>query len=138
MEISNYNILANFHTFNRKYFGGILPIPKLIIRHSYKTLGYFHYNIDEHGNIFNETIEISDNYDYTPLQFRDILVHEMIHYYLLYKGIDKICHHGKEFKKMSEEFNHMYGMNITSTIDISGYKVKKGKSNFMSRLCALF
>ena len=138
MEISHYNVLAMFHVYNQEYFNGELPIPKLVITHSYKTLGYFHCDVNWLGKYHNETIEISDNYDYTESQFRDILVHEMIHYYLLYMGIDKKCHHGKEFKEMASRFNLMYGMNITPTIDLTYYKIKKGKSNFMFRLCTLF
>ena len=88
--------------------------------------------------MFNQTIEMSDNYDYTENQLMDIFVHEMIHYYLAYMGIDTRCTHGKEFKKMANDFNIRYGMNITPTIDITPYTLKKGKSNFMFKLCTFF
>lgn len=138
MEISEFNILAGFQSFNHEYFNDELPIPNLVIRHTYRTLGYFHCDLDMWGNIVNPIIEMSDNYDYTESQFRDILVHEMIHYYLLLTGRDKRCHHGREFKKMSKEFNSKYGMNITSTIDLTPYSIKNGKSNFMFKLCTFF
>ena len=138
MVISNFNILAGFQAFNHDYFGGKLPIPRVVIRHSYRTLGYFHCEIDEYGNILSPIIEMSDNYDYTESQFRDILVHEMIHYFLVFNGKDKKCRHGKEFKRMSKEFNSKYGMNITSTIDLTPYTIKKGNSKFMYTLCTLF
>ena len=48
------------------------------------------------------------------------------------------CKHGKEFKKMSNDFNFRYGMNITSTIDLSPYHIKEGNSNFMFKLCTFF
>jgi predicted SprT family Zn-dependent metalloprotease len=88
--------------------------------------------------MFNQTIEISDNYDYTESQLRDILVHEMIHYYLAYKGIDPQCNHGREFNKMADNFNRTYGMNITSTIDLTPYKIKNGNSKLMFTLSTLF
>ena len=138
MVVSEFNLLASFHCNNEKYFNGVLPIPKLKISHSYRTLGYFHCDVDEDGNIFNETIEVSDNYDYTESQFRDIMIHEMIHYYLLYMGLDNKCTHGKEFKKMCNEFNSKYGMNLSVRIDLSNYTIKKGKSNFIFKLCTLF
>ena len=138
MIISEFNILAAFQSFNHKYFNDELPIPKVVIRHSYRTLGYFHCELDWNGGIINPIIEMTDNYDYTESQFRDILVHEMIHYYLVYNGKDKRCHHGKEFKKMSNDFNSRYGMNITSTIDLSSYQIKEGNSNFMFKLCTFF
>lgn len=138
MEISEFNVLAGFQSFNHEYFNDELPIPKIVIRHTYRTLGYFHCSLNCWGHILDPIIEMSDNYDYTESQFRDILVHEMIHYYLLLSGRDKRCHHGREFKKMSKEFNSKYGMNITSTIDLTPYSIKKGKSYLMFRLCTFF
>lgn len=137
MIIGYHNIMAGFINFNQQYFGGELPTPSFKIRHSYRTLGYFHCDLDGY-TVIEPTIEISDYYDYTESQFRDILVHEMIHYYLVYKGKDMACKHGKEFKKMSNDFNFRYGMNITSTIDLSPYHIKEGNSNFMFKLCTFF
>ena len=137
MIISEFNILAGFQSFNHKYFNDELPMPRVVIRHSYRTLGYFHCNLSGY-TIIDPTIEISDYYDYTESQFRDILVHEMIHYYLVYSGKDMACKHGKEFRKMSNDFNFKYGMNITSTIDLTHYRIKEGNSNFMFKLCTFF
>jgi hypothetical protein len=66
------------------------------------------------------------------------MVHEMIHYYLAYMGIDVDCTHGSEFKKMANDLNKQYGMNITPTIDLTLYTIKKGKSNLMFKLSTLF
>ena len=121
MVPSRFNILVNFHYFNEEYFGGILPIPQLKVRHGWRTLGYFSYQTDTPFGM-SETIEISDFYDYTEYEFRDTLIHEMIHYYLYYTGEDLKCRHGKAFKAMAKRFNKEYGMNITTTIDISMMK----------------
>lgn len=138
MVIAEFNVIAGFQYYNYKYFNSILPFPTIVIRHSYRTLGYFHCELDYNGNIMNPIIEMSDNYNYTKEQFRDILVHEMIHYYLLYTKRDMKCKHGKEFKKMANDFNLRYGWNITPIIDLSGYTIKKGNSNFMFKLCTFF
>lgn len=135
--IAEFNIIAGFQYNNHKYFNDELPFPRIVIRHSYRTLGYFHCEIDSYGNIIDPTIEMSDNYEYTKSQFRDILIHEMIHYYLVFNGKDRKCTHGKEFHEMADDFNLRYGMNITSTIDLTPYKIAKGKSNFMFKLCTL-
>lgn len=121
MVIAEFNVLAGFFYFNNEYFGGVLPIPQLKLRHGWRTLGYFSYNPDAPFGM-SETIEISDFYDYTKEEFRDILIHEMIHYYLFYTGEDRRCRHGKAFKAMARRFNQLYGMNITPTIDISKMK----------------
>ena len=46
MVIAEFNILASFYCFNEQYFGGILPIPNLKVRHGWRTLGYFWYQTD--------------------------------------------------------------------------------------------
>lgn len=138
MVVSKHNIISLFFTYNNEYFGGVLPMPNLKIRHTYRTLGYFYCDINDDGSISNPCIEISDNYDYTEYQLKNILVHEMIHYYLTYMGLDIKCHHGKEFNKMSNEFNKKYGMNITPTIDLSSYTIREGKSQLMFTLSTLF
>ena len=135
MVIAEVNILAKFYTFNEQYFGGVLPLPEFKVTNSYRTLGYFHCQVDDYGNYYNEVIEMSGNYDYTFEQFRDVLIHEMIHYYLLYMGIDRRCSHGKHFKRMCKQFNSMYGMNLTKRIDLTDFKLKEGKSKFMFELC---
>lgn len=138
MVVNELNILSFFHIYNEKYFNGVLPIPTLRIMHSYRTLGYFHCEIDNDGYILNPTIYISDNYEYTESQLKNIIVHEMIHYFLAYCGKDMKCHHGKEFRKMSQKLNSKYGLNITSTIDLTPFSIRNGKSNFMFKLCTLF
>lgn len=138
MEVNRDCIFTFFHLYNLNYFGNLLPAPNFKVRHSYRTLGYFSCEYDDYGNMFNQTIEISDYYDYTESQLRDILVHEMIHYYLAYKGIDPQCNHGKDFNNMADKFNKTYKMNITSTIDLSPYTIKKGNSKLMFTLSTLF
>lgn len=138
MIISEFNILAGFQYYNHLYFDDVLPIPSVTVSHSYRTLGYFHCELGWDDSIIDPIIEMSDNYDYTESQFRDILVHEMIHYYLVFVGKDMRCNHGKEFKKMSKDFNSKYGTHITPTIDLTPYKIKKGNSSFLFKLCTLF
>ena len=113
MEICEFNVLAGFQSFNHEYFNDELPIPKLVIRHTYRTLGYFHCDLDAWGGIVNPIIEISDNYDYTESQFRDILVHEMIHYYILLNGIRDTSKHGQVFRRMMNDINQKYGRHIS-------------------------
>lgn len=110
-----------FMQYNMDYFGSILPMPIFKIRHSVNILGYFSYRPDEMFGT-TETIEISDFYDYKPNQLRDILVHEMVHYYLYYIGEDSRLKHGKAFKKMAKQLNKTFGLHITPTIDLTKYK----------------
>ena len=123
------NMLITFDECNMKYFEGKLPIPMFDLLHSFRTCGYFHCKYEYvwfSKKLFDFCISITDYYDFTQKQFEDIFVHEMIHYYLAYFGIDKSCSHGREFKKMAKQLNQTYGLNITKTLDISQYKRREG------------
>ena len=123
------NIPLAFDECNEKYFEGQLPIPMFDLLHSYRTCGYFNCDYEQgwfSRTLYNFRISMTDYYDFTPRQFEDILVHEMIHYYLAYFGIDKSLSHGREFKKMAKRLNQTYGLNITKTLDISQYKRREG------------
>lgn len=138
MIINKIKLLTSFHHYNEKYFNGILPIPNFKITHSYKTLGCFKCKKDSNNFFYNYTIEVSDNYDYTESQLRNIMVHEMIHYYLLYVGLDMKCTHKYEFQKIANELNTKYNFEIMETANLNDYKLKEGKSTFMFNLCTFF
>jgi predicted SprT family Zn-dependent metalloprotease len=76
--------------------------------------------------VYNPIIFITDYYDFTEKQFMDIMVHEMIHYYLAYIGEDMKCKHGKKFKKIAEKLNQTYNLNIVIDVDLSQYKRRAG------------
>jgi len=121
MRICESQIRCLFRQFNKDYFGNILPIPYIKIRHSVNTLGYFSYMQNEMFGT-TETLEISDFYAYTSNQLRDIVVHEMIHYYLYYIGEDVRLKHGKSFMRMARQLNQSYGLHVTPTIDLTRMK----------------
>jgi len=124
MILDEFTLMALFTEYNKKYFDNILPYPEFKLRKSYNTFGYFSCNYDKNYNMYNCVLEISKRYDYTKKQLRDIIVHEMIHYYLAYTGKDIKMKHGKEFKDMANELNRKYGLHITATIDSRPYKTK--------------
>ena len=128
MVANQQNMLLTFDECNMKYFEGKLVFPQFDLLHSYRTCGYFQYTtggwLDK--TVYDPTIFITDYYDFTEQQFVDIMVHEMIHYYLAYTGQDSRCRHGKKFKEMAERLNRMCGLNITSEVDISQYQRRKG------------
>jgi hypothetical protein len=128
---------GKFVYYNSLYFNDLLPLPSLKTMHSYRTLGCFRCHINDDGSIVNPIIEMSDNYDYTEEQFRGVLIHEMIHYYLCYIKEDQECLHGKAFKKMSNTFKEKWNINITSSVNLSDYKPRKGKCTLIARLLSL-
>lgn len=126
-----------FRDYNNCYFGGVLPMPEFEITDSFKFFGYFHSNIYNNTTV-NPLIQISGNWEYSESQFRDILVHEMIHYYLAYTGRDIVGSHGTEFMNMAHRLNHDYGLNITETINYDEYTRREGTSKLKYWLSQLF
>ena len=137
MKLTEGDIMFLFAQYNIKYFESELPFPKFKIMHSYRTFGEYSCRTCPEGH-FGDVISISDNYDYTEDQLRDIIVHEMIHMYLMHFGIDRKCSHGKAFKNMMTDLNIRYGLNISVQTDFSEYKLMDGKSKFMHTICTLF
>ena len=137
MVVSELNILVSFHIYNLEYFDGALPLPNFKIRHGWKTLGCFYYEPGKTTGT-SETIEITDFYDFTEEEFRDILVHEMIHYYLHYTGMDGWINHGKAFRRMASRLNREYGLNISVKVDVSNMKPSQKASYLRKKLFNLF
>ena len=124
MVANHDNMLLTFDTCNMEYFEGKLLFPQFELLHSFRTCGYFKYMkggwFDK--TIYDPVIMMTDYYDFTEKQFVDIMVHEMIHYYLAYTGEDRRCRHGKEFKKIADNLNRKYGLRVTPYLDLSQYK----------------
>ena len=71
----------------------------------------------EKTHISDAKITFSDCYDYTEEEFRNLMVHEMIHYYLAHNGIDLKCSHGNGFMDMAKRLNEEHGLNITKHVN---------------------
>lgn len=122
--IADYNNMPRmFRECKQKYFNGMLPPPKYEIMHKFYTLGRFCWRKNKKGKhpIKDATIAMTDYYDFDEDTFRDIMVHEMIHYYLLYYGEGK-ANHGKEFRAMAKELNEKYGLNVEVKKDVFFFK----------------
>lgn len=122
-----YNVIWLFGEYNKKCFNNELPRPLISLFHSEKILGRFTCDFDEDGYVDNPRIEISDSYEYTEQRLSEVLVHEMIHYYLAYTQLDTNLTHGEHFNAMANYISNNFGLNITETIDIADMnKVKHG------------
>jgi hypothetical protein len=121
MKVCISEIFNRFEDYNEKYLDGVLPTPSFELMKSFKYFGLFECEIGE-IYIDDPVIKISENYDYTDEQLRDVIVHEMIHYYLAYTGIDIELSHGSEFKKEAKRLNEEYGLHVTKRFDMSEYR----------------
>lgn len=104
--------------FNRLCFGGVLPpIPvKLYRAKSYLGKVCYKYRRGFFGRILSYedfVLRISTFYDLDEAELEDIILHELIHYYIAYKGIRDTSTHGREFRRLMKTINSQFGRHIT-------------------------
>lgn len=128
MELTTELLEKKFNEYNTLYFNDSLPTPSFRIINSYRNCGKFRFiEIPSRKKINHERIEISGYYDWTEEQLRDVIIHEMIHFYVIRNHMeDEKDSHGGEFMKIANELNEKYGMNISKKTDITTLKRKKG------------
>ena len=123
MIVTEEIIADKFAEYNKLYYDYELPTPDFGLLNSYRMCGQFSCNkIIGKRYLRKPKIEVSVYYDWKEEDLRNIIVHEMIHYYLAYKHIDNYITHGEAFCTMAQEFNDKYGLNITVRIDTLNFK----------------
>jgi len=123
--IADLNTMSRmFRECNKKYFDGSLPTPQFLLMNKLNTLARFEYNKDKKGKhpIKWQALKFSDCYDFPEEDFREIMVHELIHYYIAWNGIKDNKDHGREFMRIANEINEKHGLNVTKTKDASSFK----------------
>lgn len=102
-------IEQTFKRFNVDYFNNELPMPKFQITNTHRMLGQCCAKNwrSPHPNFF---IKISNHFDRRSHDFKNTILHEMIHLFFQSKGMWKVGH-GKEFQQMARSFDK-YGWNI--------------------------
>ena len=124
--IADYNTMPEmFWKCNAEYFNGELPTPQFGLLNKTNVLARFEYNKDKKGKypIKWQTLLFSDCFEFDEKDFMEIMVHEMIHYYIALNGIKDNGAHGKEFMKIANELKEKFGLDITKTKDASSFKL---------------
>ena len=122
--IADYNTMPRiFWECNRLYFDQSLPTPRFGMMKKLNTLARFEYQNNKKGKapIKRQIILFSEYYDFDEETFKNLMVHEMIHYYLTWNGVKTELDHGKEFMAIANELNEKYGLNVTKTLDASSF-----------------
>lgn len=141
MKINKKILKEKYQEYNRLYFNSELPYCDLRISSAYRYYGLFKCKIDEkYKKVTCKSITISDLYDYTEESLKNILIHEMIHYYLIIKKklFKDSFSHGPEFKKMADEYNKKYNLNIKVTQDWGDIKLLPTTSKFLFKILNIF
>ena len=104
-----------------KYFKdkGILPIPPFKIDHCTQQIAHFQWIATKRKRpIRKRWIIFSDFFDLTEKQLVETMVHEMIHYYLVYNHLQKSEDlHGEEFQTIAKEMKDKYNLDIHAVSD---------------------
>lgn len=125
-----------FRRFNCEIFSDELPWICLQIGHARRAVGkmIFRRHVEADGSISRtpEKIMISDYYDYEQSELEDILIHEMIHYYIAHRGIVDTSPHGEIFTRMMREINIRHRRNIEVRSQLS-HPVEESQSTELAK-----
>lgn len=105
-----------FDQYNREIFRNELPRPLMHITSARTFMGQF--KAESEHSLLRKTkytyhLTLSDRYDLDIPVLEDIVIHEMIHYYIHYKQIKDTSSHGRHFRKLMTEINRRFGRHIT-------------------------
>ncbi|MDO4211496.1 MAG: SprT-like domain-containing protein [Bacteroidales bacterium] len=106
-----------FHEYNVQMFGGELPLPAIFASKARTYLG--RYECDVRHKLFGRTerynhrIRINTVQDFPEEEIDDIIIHEMIHYFISFKGLHDTSAHGRIFRSMMADINARFGRNIS-------------------------
>lgn len=114
-----------FRQFNADYFGDELPVPRLVLSKARTRLGTMACKCQRRllKRVYTDfTIRISTYYDCNEREYQETLLHEMIHYYIMYNRIPDTSSHGRVFREMMQRLNSQYGWHITVSSSMRGHK----------------
>lgn len=107
-----------FDTFNEMCFEGALPRIPIKLSGGRSFIGRLQYKPvrDWRGRTVRRedfVIRISTRFDLPEAEVEDTLIHEMIHYWIAWKGIQDTSTHGREFRRLMKEINERHGRHLT-------------------------
>lgn len=125
MTVTVAFLQERFSHFNRLIFEGKLPDVEIRLSRAKRFLGRLEYrrvrgSFSRVVRCDNFLIKISTYRDLSLDELDDVLIHEMIHYYIAYFNIKDSSAHGEVFRSMMHEINRRFARHITiSYKDIS-------------------
>jgi len=107
-----------FSEFNELYFEALLPPIPIQLTKARTFLGKVTYKgvRDFFGNIVKNKdflMKISCSFDLPENELEDVIIHEMIHYYIAWRNIRDTGVHGQVFRQMMTQINRNYGRNVS-------------------------
>lgn len=110
-------IERKFNEFNELCFGGELPALPFRISSARTFLGQISYvkkrNRDGSWSYRDFTFRVSNRHDLPEPIVEDTIIHEMIHYHILYNQLQDNAPHGLLFRRKMNEINKRFGRNVS-------------------------
>ena len=108
MQIDTEWIAVNFDRFNKENFGGRLTPPKFSVNNARTRLGSMAFKWKR--SLFKRetcdyVIRLSNYYDIPEVEFQNVLLHEMIHYYIAVNHFKDDSVHGTMFRSIAQRIN---------------------------------
>ena len=106
-----------FEEFNQQIFAGKLPKLPIVLSDAKTFLGVFTYKhrkvTDGKTEYYDFKLIINTRLDLPENEIDDVIIHEMIHYFIGYNQLEDATAHGPIFTHMMNEINTKYGRHIT-------------------------
>lgn len=115
IEITKEFVKEKFKEYNELYFNGELKMPIITLIDGTKYAGRFLCKRNSKYELIRKEIQIAENIYWTLTDFRNVLVHEMIHYYVHTKDkcpLSGDFQHWGLFWRMKVKLNWKYGLHI--------------------------
>ncbi|MBQ0093075.1 MAG: SprT-like domain-containing protein [Bacteroidales bacterium] len=111
-------VRTTFDRFNALCFEGVLPSVPIVLTKAGTFLGKMEYKSrrDFFGIIsshYDFRLKISTGFDLPQEELEDVVIHEMIHYYIAYRNLSDTSVHGETFRRIMETVNQKYDRHIT-------------------------
>lgn len=111
-------VQKTFEHFNALCFESVLPAVPIVLTKAGTFLGKMEYKSrrDFFGIVsshYDFRLKISTGFDLAQEELEDVVIHEMIHYYIAYRNLRDTSVHGETFHRIMDAINQKYGRHIT-------------------------
>lgn len=125
-----------FEKFNRLIFKNPLPWPEMHITPARSFMGQF--KVVRTGFMRKTEsyhLTLSNRYDLPENVLEDIIIHEMIHFYIHIARLRDTSSHGDVFRKMMTEINRCFGRHVTISHRCTREQLDSDKRKAHSIIC---
>jgi len=110
-------VQAKVDYFNDLCFGGELPPIPIVLTSARTFLGKVTYMRRRglFGRVVGNsdfTLRISTSFDLSESELEDVIIHELIHYYIASRNLKDTSAHGETFRQMMSDINARFGRNV--------------------------